>query len=536
MKNEDKTNIDLNYSSSKLSKPSFVDSKISDSLYLNQLNNNNNNANKEEIISTEGNLNKEDDDRHLDINSFNENSYNNNINNNIQNENKPNLASKITYTEKLKDSSITISNSNNMEYKNKDYPNNLHKKMNPLSTYLQSGYKKYPHAKNNRFLIQHYNFWDGNNYFPFNGHILEGPCAFRPTLATGVAVVFPVALFIGFNADFINDTWTKAILIIIGVICLIVLVFLILSSFRDPGILRRNHFSKLYRFERRNSKINHLGYIRNYKYCGTCSIIRPLRSSHCFDCNNCVEKCDHHCPWIGNCVGKRNYIYFYLFVLTFTFMLLYVEGFSIAHIWKYLYDNIHYNDRLPEIKKRDHIAAYSLCDLIISLYLIIYGAICLAFTLGLIFYHTKLVFTNTTTKEMLKDTWDNPFGNSFNRDVDYNFDNTILPLTKKYSILDILRNGNNNDSLYKEMERKKFLQAEFNYQNQHNASLNYQNIDPNSEFNNPSYNTDNFKNKNLVNIDPNTNINTVPLMQGGNVNLPEYDPININDSNYYKKI
>ena len=75
------------------------------------------------------------------------------------------------------------------------------------------------------------------------------------------------------------------------------------------------------------------------------------------------------------------------------------------------------------------------------------------------------------------------------------------------------------------MERKKF-----------NASLNYQNIDPNSEFNNPSYNTDNFKNKNLVNIDPNTNINTVPIMQGGNVNLPEYDPININDSNYYKKI
>ena len=50
MKNEDKTNIDLNYSSSKLSKPSFVDSKMSDSLYLNQLNNNNNNANKEEII------------------------------------------------------------------------------------------------------------------------------------------------------------------------------------------------------------------------------------------------------------------------------------------------------------------------------------------------------------------------------------------------------------------------------------------------------------------------------------------------------
>lgn len=49
-------------------------------------------------------------------------------------------------------------------------------------------------------------------------------------------------------------------------------------------------------------------------YCNTCQHLRPPRSFHCSQCGVCVEVHDHHCPWVGTCIGYRNVKYFIAFL------------------------------------------------------------------------------------------------------------------------------------------------------------------------------------------------------------------------------
>ncbi|XP_067931864.1 palmitoyltransferase ZDHHC3-like [Watersipora subatra] len=49
--------------------------------------------------------------------------------------------------------------------------------------------------------------------------------------------------------------------------------------------------------------------------CPKCVCIKPDRAHHCSVCGRCINKMDHHCPWVNNCVGEQNQKFFALFTL-----------------------------------------------------------------------------------------------------------------------------------------------------------------------------------------------------------------------------
>ena len=155
---------------------------------------------------------------------------------------------------------------------------------------------------------------------------------------TATAITIPVGLFIGFNSEYMNEKLNIVIPIIIGLLYIITMILLLIASFSDPGILQRYPCHNNIIVERKEVRIVQGGVMRNYRYCGSCSIMRPPRSTHCGDCNNCVERFDHHCPWIGNCAGKRNYKFFYFFVVLLNILTVFIGIFCIFHLCKYSYN------------------------------------------------------------------------------------------------------------------------------------------------------------------------------------------------------
>lgn len=76
--------------------------------------------------------------------------------------------------------------------------------------------------------------------------------------------------------------------------------------------------------------------LENYTFCTYCSKPKPPRAHHCRSCKMCVVDMDHHCPFIGNCVGASNHRAFVIFLISVVTSCSYAAIMTIYasyHIW-----------------------------------------------------------------------------------------------------------------------------------------------------------------------------------------------------------
>ncbi|OPJ74891.1 palmitoyltransferase ZDHHC8 isoform X1 [Patagioenas fasciata] len=165
------------------------------------------------------------------------------------------------------------------------------------------------------------------------------PTKYIPVSTAAALLVGSTTLFFVFTCPWLTKAISPAIPVYNGLVFLFVLANFSMATFMDPGVFPRadededkddDFRAPLYK----NVEIK--GIQVRMKWCATCHFYRPPRCSHCSVCDNCVEDFDHHCPWVNNCIGRRNYRYFFLFLLSLSTHMVGVFTFGLIFILNHM--------------------------------------------------------------------------------------------------------------------------------------------------------------------------------------------------------
>lgn len=155
--------------------------------------------------------------------------------------------------------------------------------------------------------------WPGKNRF-FCNCCITGPASdCGANSCWYVCALIVVVLYCVFILKSVWVHLTPALPVLFFLSVAATTVFLNLTSCTDPGIIPRKPILEYLGSEQHRQFL--VPDEENNKLCTTCCIYRPERTSHCSSCQNCVEVFDHHCPFVNNCIGKRNYRFFLAFLL-----------------------------------------------------------------------------------------------------------------------------------------------------------------------------------------------------------------------------